>query len=98
MPQDFPPFLAAACTLFLAVAFRVHDGSKSWAREKLFENGLSEEASSPAISRHTSGKSTSTPASIRLVDITRQVEPSRSLIRISFNTLDRCSGVMRVDR
>ena len=51
MPQDFPPFLAAACTLFLAVAFRVHDGSKSWAREKLFENGLSEEASSPAISR-----------------------------------------------
>ena len=50
MPQDFPPFLATACTLFLAVAFRVHDGSKSWAREKLFENGLSEEASSPAIS------------------------------------------------
>ncbi len=48
--------------------------------------------SNPASSRQAAGKSTSTPASIREVDTTRQGKPLFSLARISFRSRLRSAG------
>ncbi|MBR5050663.1 MAG: hypothetical protein IKX75_04940 [Desulfovibrio sp.] len=51
MPQDLPSILQTTCALSLTDAFWVHDGTKSWAQENLFENSFSEEIANLAISR-----------------------------------------------
>lgn len=56
MPQDFPAILETTCALSLTDAFWVHDGSKTWAQENLFENDFSEEIANLAISRSLSSK------------------------------------------
>ena len=54
--------------------------------------------SRPANSRQTDGKSTSTPASTRLVETTRQTCPFRSRARMTFSVSSRSVGIISVER
>ena len=52
----------------------------------------------PASSLYTAGKSKSTPASTRLVDISRHGSPDDSRLRISFKISFLCFGYIKVDK
>ena len=67
-------------------------------RSRLHRPAACKMESNPATSRNTAGKSTSTPASMREVETTRQGSPLFSRPRTTSNTARRWVGVMRVDR